>query len=372
MNISPFRAIYPNLKLIPQPDTFFATVKNEYPEYNKTGFFDLDDSVGMFIHEIDTGQRILTGLIACVNLSDYFDDRILRHERTIAAKEQNMMNLLLERRAMIKPVLLTHKRDKIVSELLEQIKQSEPFYSIDFESGEKHRVFKVSDKQRIRTIKKRFKKHIAQAYIADGHHRCVASAKLHETIGERREGTDFSQLLCAFFPFEDVIIHDYNRVVEILHEVSPTLFMACMSRIGKISPLKGASKPTGKFEITMYILGEWYSVRWKKSVLKQFADRRVLLDGEILNELVLRDILGIEDVRNDLRIKYVQGIAGVEGVANKVEKSIFRVAFCLWPVQMNEMVRVAKHQETLPPKSTWFEPRIKNGFIVKSFENTFS
>jgi uncharacterized protein (DUF1015 family) len=122
----------------------------------------------------------------------------------------------------------------------------------------------------------------------------------------------------------------------------------------------------------MYILGEWYAVRWRKSVLKKYADRKVLLDGEILNELVLHDILGIEDVRNDLRIKYVQGIAGVEGVANKVEKSIFRVAFCLWPVEMKEMVTVAERHETLPPKSTWFEPRIKNGFIVKSFETADS
>jgi len=368
MRIFPFRAIYPDLDKIEENQAFFDTVKGSFPEYAASGMFLTDDSEAVFVYDIETDVRTQTGLVVNVDIQDYYKGKVRRHEHTISERESKMKGLFLERNALIKPVLMSYKQDKKISKIMDEARDQIPFLNIQMADNERHVVYKVNDPKMIKSLKKRFKKDVGKAYIADGHHRCVTSARLYEMLHEREPSKDFSKILCMFIPHEELIIHDYNRVVEVLHEFSPTLFMARMSQLCKITPLPEAAKPEGKYEMTMYVLREWYRLKWKKSVLKRYAGEDVIFDSAILNHEVLGGLFGIENVRNDDRLKYVEGIGGVEGILRKTDKSIFRIAFCLYPVQMDEIHTVADKHKTLPPKSTWFEPRIKNGVLCAPFD----
>jgi len=368
MTIHPFRPIFPNFDLISSADTFFTTVKHEFPAYWKSGFFQEQGQDDLFVYEITGSDKHYLGVIACTDIRDYLDGRIKCHEETLPSKEKYMMNLVLEREAMIKPVLLTYPGHPEIEALVNKIRKSEPIHAIRFlEEKQTHSLYAIKQPKDIVRMQRLFKEHVQRAYIADGHHRSATSAKLYHTIKPDAMLMKYDKLLCVFLPFEQLVIHDYNRVIEILHEISPTVFLARISRLCHIQHLKQPSKPRGKHEMTLYLDREWYRLRWKKIILKKYKTDLVILDGAILNKEILRPILDIEDVRNDLRLHYVEGISGIEGVIAKAHKNAYRIGFCIYPVAMDELVTVADNNQTLPPKSTWFEPRVKNGLIAAAF-----
>lgn len=368
MHIHPFRAIYPNLDLIAAPDTFFETVKFEFHQYFKSGFFREDDTEAMFVYQIKTPRRAYYAIIACAEIQDYEEGKLLRHEKTMVAKEQQMMHLLLQRKAMIKPIVVAYKPEQEIGALVSEVLRSTPFLDVRFEEEQQsHLLFRVTDREIQRALRTAFSKGVDKAYIADGHHRCETIAKLYRTVKAEVQPLDFSKLLCAFFSFDHLVIHDYNRIVEILHEISPAVLIARLSRLCTIKVVHKPQKPRYKHEMTMYLEGQWYRLRWRKHVMRRYAHHDVLLDGHILNVEVLQEILGIEDVSEDQRLGYVEGIAGIDGIIEKTQRSAFRIAFCIYPVSMEELVSIADAGQTLPPKSTWFEPRIKTGLVSKGF-----
>ena len=368
MNIRPFKAIYPRLDLVSSPDVFFATVKHEFPNYHKSGFFVEHDEQALFIHDIQGKSRRFTGLIACADIKAYLDGQIVKHEETLELKEKMTIELLLERHAMIKPVLVMYREHPDIAAAIARAMQTDPFFSVPFESeDETHDFYKISDPHEIDKLRSIFDEHVPKAYIADGHHRCATNAKLYQTVTDsEHHPLGLNDLLTVFLPMDELVVHDYNRVIEVLHEISPTLFLARVSALCDIEHMVVPAKPKVKHEITLYLDHEWYRLRWKPHVLDKYREELVMLDGAILNQEVLNDILNIEDVRNDNRLNYVQGISGIEGVMAKTQKSAFRIGFCIYPVSVEELVAVADAGDTLPPKSTWFEPRVKNGLIGKS------
>jgi len=366
MTIYPFAALYPNNDLIGQPEPFFATVKNEFPKYRKQGIYKEESEEDIYVYDIITPTRLYSGVLTCIDIHDYIDGKIMPHESTLSAKERDMTSLFLERNAMIKPVLLSYKKNNTIEQIVSDAHSAKPFYEVEI-GNERHVLYKLNNKDVLKKLSETFKYDVSKAYIADGHHRCATSAKLYQASNEEAQSNAHKKFLCVLFPFDQLVIHDYNRIVDIVNIISPTMFMARISRLCEIKPLPKAAKPKRKFEMTMYILGEWYLLRWKNAVVTKYAIQSVILDGAILNREVLNKILDIKDVREDPRLKYVEGIAGVEGVVSKADKSLFRIAFCIYPVQMSEIVQIAEVHKTLPPKSTWFEPRIKNGLIGKAF-----
>jgi uncharacterized protein (DUF1015 family) len=364
MTIHPFAALYPNADLIGQPDVFFASVKHKFSDYRNRGIFQEESEESIFIYDILTPRHTYSGVLACMDILDYIDGKVMPHENTIPAKEKFMTNLFLKRKALIKPVLLSYKRNHSIDQIVRDAHEQKPFYEIEI-GDERHLLYKVNGKKEVEKLQATFRYDVSKAYIADGHHRCATSAKLYQESYMAGQINDYKEFLCVLFPFEQLVIHDYNRIIDILNIISPTMFMARMSKLCDIKPLPKAAKPKQKFELTMYILGEWYLLAWKNSVIKKYAIQSVILDGAILNIEVLNKILNIKNVRDDPRLRYVEGIAGVEGVMTKADKSIFRIAFCVYPVKMSEIVQIAEVHNTLPPKSTWFEPRIKNGLISK-------
>lgn len=366
MHIRPFQAVYPNLDFVTSTDSFFESVKEEYNDYRESGFFQKSAQEALYVYEIRGADRNFRGIIACADIEDYLYGHIKKHEHTMADQEQKQLQLMLRRQAAVKPVLVTYPEAPAISAWSRRITESEPpALRVYFEQdAQQHLLWEVRDGSLIREIQELFEREVPDTYIADGHHRSSSSALLYERTqdGELRER--YRNLLCAFFPSSDLAIHDFNRVVEGLDDLSLSRFMARLSQLFNIDILEQPVRPRRKYEILLFVNEEWYLLHWKESVLRSYAEEKVILDSRLLNELVLRDILEIEDVRTDQRIHYVAGPEGLEGLRRKASRPGNRIGFCLYPVKLEELITLADQDQVLPPKSTWFEPRMKNGLII--------
>jgi uncharacterized protein (DUF1015 family) len=367
MKLKPFQAVYADTSMIASPQSFYDTVKEEYQDYKRNDFFKKWDKQGFYLYEIVRPERAHLGLIACADIKDFEKGKILKHEQTLAEKEQKMMNLMLQRKAMIKPVLLTYPRHDALKQLLYNIRDQEsPFHEVFFDlQAETHRIWAIDDPQNIQFISAVFEKDIPFSYIADGHHRCSTTLYIHNSFKKKKKKElHFDRLLSVFFDFEELTVFDYNRIVDAFEDISPTEFMARLSTRFDIEVLATPSKPHAAHEIALCIGKEWYLLHWKPEVLSKYETNAVVLDADLLNIEVFQNILGIADVRTDSRIDYVEGIKDLDFFQHKVQKRPSCAGFCLFPVALADVCKVADAGLTMPPKSTWFEPRIKNGMTI--------
>ncbi len=298
MKIFPFQAIYPNVDLIASPDFFFDTVRDDYTQYKQSGFFHEAPDNAFYIFEIKSGRNVHTGLVVCLDVTDYSAGKIIKHEQTIASSEQEMLKVLLQRGAMVKPVLLCHPEIKeITTEIQKHKKKRKPFLDIITATENiQYRLYQVPEKES-HELTKLYKTLIPKVYIADGHHRCSTGEKLLKLQGNKK-GKDYSFLLAALFPFDQLDILDYNRVVQLPYNLKLTRFMADLSYVCDIKSLSKPAKPKRKFDITMCIQDNWYQLRWKEEVLKKYKKAPAVLDAHLLNAEILERILGIQDPRS--------------------------------------------------------------------------
>ena len=368
MNIKPFQAVYPNFDYIASADSFFGTVKHQYPEYKKNGFFQKAAQESFYIYEIRRQVRKHTGLIACSDINDYLEGRIKRHENTLTSQEQMQMQLILSRNATVKPVLLIYPEVKEINAIIAKHQQeNDPFYSITFTEGEQiHTFWEINEGQKIQQLQQLFLEKVRQTYIADGHHRTSTTALLHERF-QKKGPRQYDLLLSAFFTTKEIQVHDFNRIIIGLDEISSVQFMAKLSQYFDMEVINGPAMPSQKHELTLFIKKEWLRLRWRPKVLAECKDLPVILDAHLLNEKVLFEMLGIENVRSDHRVKYVGGPGSIDEVKQKTIKDEHRVGFCLYPVALEDLLQTADKGLSMPPKSTWFEPRMRNGLIVHDF-----
>lgn len=368
MDLIPFRATYPATKLIPSPESFFGTVKHNYPDYKKGGFFKKKGKEAIYVYKITTSLGSYDAIISCVDIHDYINKNVLVHEHTLASKEQRMMGVVLQNKAMVKPILLAYESNTKLESYIAEQQKKKPFLDIPFpEANEHHIVWEVTDKKSLATLQALFKSTVPKSYIADGHHRTATAVSLYKNNDHLFSKESLREVLSIFISFKQLQIFDYNRILDILHEIDPIEFVAILSKYCKITPLSKGEKPTQKHDMTMLLRRKWYRLTWRKRVLKKYANEEVVLDADLLNRYIFTQICDIQNIREDNRIKYIEGVAGIQGLATEVNKSENRLGFCLYPVSKEELRSVADHEDTLPPKSTWFEPRIKNGLIVKDF-----
>ncbi len=364
MNIKPFKALYPNLKLVPSPDSFFAVMRKEFPHYLKNGFFKRTKSPNILLYKITSNAKACYGLICSTDVNDIHDGKVLKHENTIASKEQQMLDLALQRSAMIKPVLLGHPHHQDLQDLYHEIEKGKVFLSIELKDEKSlHEIWKIKDEAIQQAIIDMFSTSIQQCYIADGHHRVSTGILLNKS---KKNTIEYGDLLSIYMSFNDLQIYDYSRVVTILNEISPVSLISQLSKYFKIKPLKKLIKPREKHEITMLIGKEVFRLKWKKKYIQ--SKKAVILDAELLNEYVFKNIMDIKDVRFDSRIKYIGGTKNSKEMKAEILKNDYAIGFMLYPVHPEELMTLADAGETLPPKSTWFEPRIKNAIIAQEFK----
>ncbi|TNE55549.1 MAG: DUF1015 domain-containing protein [Bacteroidetes bacterium] len=369
MQIKPFQATYPLFDRIPSPDTFCAEAKHAFLDYQRKQWLDQTGAPGMYIYRIEGHPHTHTGLVALNAVEDFFEGRIKQHENTLHSREQRQMELLLRWEAILKPVLLTYPPVPEINAWMEHfIQQHPPFVEAYFKNERQtQRLWAVTSEVDILYLQQLFSRNVGEVYIADGHHRTSTVALLNRQYADQYPQLDFDHLFCAYFAADQLDILDYNRVVEGMNGLTAEEFFARLSEVFEIEHVDYPRKPRKKFALKMYFRDHWYRLQWREEVLAGFNpdDLPVLLDVSLLNELVLHRILGIRDIRNDARITYVEGTKGLKGIRKAVRKSPYCFGFVLYPISFEDMTRVADAGKNLPPKSTYFEPRMKSGFLIR-------
>ncbi len=364
MNIKPFKALYPDLKLVPSPDSFFNVMKKEFHHYLRNGFFKRTKNPNLFLYKISRNDNHSFGLVCSTDVNDILNGFVLKHENTIASKEQQMLDLALHRNAMIKPVLLGHKHNIPLHNIYLDIEKNKPFLSIELKDEKSiHKLWKIKNDIHINSITEIFATNITKSYIADGHHRVSTGILLNKS---RKNNIEYGDLLSIYMSFNDLHIYDYSRVVTILNEITPVKLMGMLAKYFKIKPIEKVKKPKEKFEITMLLGKEVFRLKWKKKFIS--STREVILDAELINEHIFKDVMKIKNVRFDSRIQYIGGVHNNKEVKAEILKNDYAIGFMMFPVQPEELMELADAGETLPPKSTWFEPRIKNAVIAQEFK----
>lgn len=367
MRIRPFQALFPNFDFIASPDSFCADAKDRYREFRKNNFFEKTPVEALFVYEIRAGERRHLGLVAQNDVQDFFAGHIKKHEDTLREKEQQQMQMFLRWHAILKPILLTYPAVPAIHAWLDAYAAAhEPMFFAQFDrEGQRHTIWSVTAPADVSAAQALFSQNVPRTYIADGHHRTSTVALLHQRLHEKNPVFDFDHLFCAYFATDQLDILDFNRVVEIQKSLTPVQFVVQLSRLFDLDLLPEPRKPLEKYELVLCFQREWFSLRWKPEVLQRHTRAPATLDATLLNELVLRDIFGITDVRTDARIGYVEGARGLEGMRKAINNRDNRAGFLLYPVSFADMMTLADADQSLPPKSTYFEPRMKSGMLVK-------
>jgi uncharacterized protein (DUF1015 family) len=363
MRIRPFRAILPILEKIETSEEFFESVREDFPNYYEKGFFTKTEQKAVFFYEIKTSFRKHYGVIASLELQDFYDGKIKKHENTLLEKERQQMALLIERGAMVKPVLLTYKAVPVLQSFMAEYAEKNEATSVySFKNGEEvHRFWEINDTEKIEKLRTFFEQNIPFTYVADGHHRLTTNVLLHKSMKNEGDGQHYDQIYCAFFADEELSIASFNRVVN--HDVVD--FLEKIKNVAETASSENII-PIKKHDFSIFYQEKWHFFTWKKEIAANFeTETGVILDVDLLNEKVLKSILEIEDVRKDTRIAYVEGVKGIAALEKSCREGNAKIAFSLFPVAIADLMSVSDQEGIMPPKSTWFEPRMKNGLMVQ-------
>jgi uncharacterized protein (DUF1015 family) len=314
-----------------------------------------DDAPCYYVYRLRMGEHSQTGLVAAASIAAYDTNRIRRHEFTRPDKEDDRVRQIEVLNAQTGPVLLTCKSRSAVNELFERVTRKTPAVDLTADDGIGHTLWVVRDDELIEDITGEFDA-MPALYIADGHHRSAAASRV--AAGRRGSADAF---LAVIFPHDQMLILDYNRVVRDLSGMSPENFLARVSERFRVSPSTSAVSPGGTGVFGMYLPGQWYELQIEAGRIPPDPVGR--LDVSLLADNLLSPLLGIDDPRRDRRIDFVGGIRGLAELERRVDSGEMAVAFSMYPTRMVDLMAVADAGEVMPPKSTWFEPKLADGLV---------
>ncbi len=329
------------------------------------GKFIREEAPCYYLYELTMDGRSQTGIVACASIDDYSNNVIKKHENTRADKEQDRINHVDICNMQTGPIFLAYRSSKVLRNITMETKKKTPVYDFVSEDGIGHRVWIISDEDKVAAIRAAFEDMNA-VYIADGHHRCASAVK----VGwKRREANpvytgeeEFNYFLSVLFPDEELHIMDYNRVVKDLNGYTVSEFMEKVAEHFTVEKAPMSPyKPEKKGTFGMYLEDEWYCLTAKEHILS--ADAVEGLDVSLLQNYLLAPVLGIADPKTDKRIDFVGGIRGVQELERRVHGDM-KVAFSMYPTSIGELFDVADAGRLMPPKSTWFEPKLRSGLFL--------
>lgn len=333
----------------------------------KEGEFIQDETPYFYIYRQIMNERVQTGLVCTASIDDYVNNVIKKHEFTRADKEEDRVNHVDYCNANTGPIFLTYRKNNNISGIIDKYTKKDPEYDFYSEDGVRQSVWIINEYKDIERLEKLFR-NIDSMYIADGHHRCASAAKVSEM---RRKETpnytgdeEFNYFLAVAFPDEELYVMDYNRVVKDLDGLSREEFMKKISEKFEVRNYHGDNgyKPTKKHTFGMYLDNEWFILEAKKDSFNE-NDPIDRLDVSILQKNLLERVLNIKDVRTSDRIDFIGGIRGVKELERRVDKDM-KVAFSMYPTEINDVMDVADINKVMPPKSTWFEPKLRSGLFI--------
>lgn len=330
------------------------------------GTFMMDASPCYYIYELTMKGRSQTGIVACSSIDDYQNQLIKKHENTREEKELDRIRHVDATDAHTGPIFLVYRSKREINEIVTTAKKQPPLYDFTSPDGITHRVWIISDEKTIADLEALFAA-LPCTYIADGHHRCASAVK----VGLKRRtqhpdytgDEEFNRFLSVLFPDDQLYIMPYNRVVSDLNGLSPESFLKQIEKAGFTVEYAGDKQiaPCQKGTFGMYLTGGWYLLTAHESLLS--PDPVKGLDVSILQDNLLRPILGIQDPRVDRRIDFVGGIRGLDELERRVHSDM-AVAFSMYATSISELLKVADAGLLMPPKSTWFEPKLRSGLFI--------
>lgn len=328
-----------------------------------------DNQPLLYIYAQQMNGRKQYGLVACSSIDDYFNDIIKKHELTRPEKEQDRIEHMQTLHAHVGPIFLTYPKNDSIDTIVNQIVATQkPVYDFTADDNIQHTVWVINDSDIISSIISIFGKQIPYTYIADGHHRTASAAKVGKKMREQNQAQtgneEYNFFLSVLFPDNQLAIMDYNRVVKDLNGNTTEQFLQKASELFTIKETKN-KKPGRLHQITMYLNGTWYELIPKEGTFKN--DAVSILDISILQDNLLNPVLGIADPRTDKRIDFIGGIRGLEELERRVNSGEMKVAFALYPVSLQQLMDIANTGNIMPPKSTWFEPKLRDGLFSHLF-----
>ena len=361
---------------IDRPETMFPDEMDMYApkvyqkarkvleEMIEKGEFIQDETPCYYLYELTRNGHRQTGIVACASIDDYFNGTIKKHENTREEKEQDRIRHVDTLDTQTGPIFLAYRLDAVLKEIIEETKRKTPVYDFISEDKITHRVWVIDESEMMERIQQCFVK-INKIYIADGHHRAASAIKVGCKRRKEHPGytgeDEFNYFLCTLFAEEELEILDYNRVVKDLNGLSEIEFLEKIKESFEVEEAEESPyAPKQKKEFGMYLGKKWYKLQIKK---EQVSDDVVeSLDVSILQNKLLKPILGIKEPGKDNRIIFVGGIRGLKELEHCVENG-FQVAFSMYPTSMQELFSVAD-AGLMPPKSTWFEPKLRSGLFL--------
>lgn len=349
-------------------DCVYQKAAENLREFERLGVYVQDKEKKFYFYRQVMNGNAQTGIVGCVSIDDYLQGKVKKHELTRADKELDRIRHVDTCSAQTGPIFLTYKKNVKLDEIIIKETEKEPLYDFVAEDGVRHTVWNSSGSQVDAELEKTFEK-LDALYIADGHHRAASAVKAglkrRETKGDFDGTEEFNYFLSVIFPADSLKIFDYNRLLLDLNGMNTAEFLSVVEKeLGKVEEVhsEGPYRPEATHTFGLYIQKKWYKITIREELCKDelLANR---LDCAILQNRLLAPVLGIQDPRTDKRIDFVGGIRGLAYLEKRCEEDAI-AAISMYPVTMEELISVADAGEIMPPKSTWFEPKLRSGILI--------
>ncbi|HBX17031.1 MAG TPA: DUF1015 domain-containing protein [Barnesiella sp.] len=366
-----YHIIKPEINFAPGTDEHDPKVYDKAVEqfnlFQEKGWLVQDDTEKYYVYAQTMNGRTQYGLVVCANVEDYLNGVIKKHELTRRDKEEDRMKHVRINNANIEPVFFAYPDNAELDTIVAETVKGKPEYDFTAPDGFGHHFWLINDENTIKRITELFAA-IPYLYIADGHHRTAAAALVGAEKARQnphhRGDEEYNYFLAVCFPASQLHIIDYNRVVKDLNGLSEEEFLSKLTE-NFIVEKKGKEiyHPCALHNFSLYLGGEWYSLTAREGTYND-SDPIGVLDVTISSDLILRDILGIKDLRSDKRIDFIGGIRGLEELKRRVDNGEMKVALALYPVSMKQLMDIADSGNIMPPKTTWFEPKLRSGLVI--------
>ncbi|NLP46210.1 MAG: DUF1015 domain-containing protein [Epulopiscium sp.] len=356
----------------PYDEQVYQKARENLYKMMEEGVYQQDQTPSLYLYRLTMAGRAQIGIVGCLPIDAYLQNDIKKHELTRADKEQDRIRHVDTCNAHTGPIFLTYPQQHSLDQLIEEyVEKNDPVYDFTSSDQVQHEVWHIFDPKVIQLIQKNFQ-NIPTLYIADGHHRAASAVKVGQQ--RRKENPnytgeeEFNFFLGVLFPHNQLQILDYNRVVKDLNGWTKEEFLLAIQSSFIVSPWTGCEpyRPTKPHIFGMYLDNQWYVLEAKDTIIN-FSDPVARLDVSILQKYLLHPILGIQDPRTDERIDFIGGIRGLKELEKRVNNDMI-VAFSMYPTTIEELMEVADQDKLMPPKSTWFEPKLRSGIFIHTLD----